>query len=51
MTVSPGFGGQTFKGYVLEKVRELAKHEKRGHSFLIEGGVGPQHVDECLGLG
>ena len=54
MTVNPGFGGQTFKGYVLEKVRELAKHrEKEGHSFLIEvdGGVGPQHVDECLEAG
>ena len=23
MTVNPGFGGQSFKGYVLEKVREL----------------------------
>ena len=25
MTVNPGFGGQSFKGYVLEKVRELSR--------------------------
>ena len=54
MTVNPGFGGQSFKGYVLDKVRELSKRrELEGHSFLIEvdGGVGPQHVDECLEAG
>ncbi|MDA7791317.1 ribulose-phosphate 3-epimerase [Opitutales bacterium] len=54
MTVNPGFGGQSFKGFVLEKVRELAKRrESQNHSFLIEvdGGVGPQHVEECLDSG
>ena len=54
MTVNPGFGGQSFKGYVLEKVRNLSDHRKsNGHSFLIEvdGGVGPQHVEECLDAG
>ena len=54
MTVNPGFGGQSFKGYVLEKVRELsARRNSEGHSFLIEvdGGVGPQHVEECLAAG
>ena len=42
------------KGNVLDKVRELSKRrELEGHSFLIEvdGGVGPQHVDECLEAG
>ena len=54
MTVNPGFGGQSFKGYVLEKVRNLSDLRKsKGHSFLIEvdGGVGPQHVEECLDAG
>ena len=54
MTVNPGFGGQSFKGYVLEKVQELSDRRKSGgHSFLIEvdGGVGPQHVENCLDAG
>ena len=54
MTVNPGFGGQSFKAYVLEKVRELSKQRAEGgHDFLIEvdGGVGPQHVEECLDAG
>ena len=54
MTVNPGFGGQSFKDYVLEKVRELSQRRTSGnHTFLIEvdGGVGPQHVEECLEAG
>ena len=54
MTVNPGFGGQSFKAYVLDKVRELSKQRAEGgHDFLIEvdGGVGPQHVEECLEAG
>lgn len=54
MTVNPGFGGQSFKDYVLEKVQELSDRRKSGgHSFLIEvdGGVGPQHVENCLDAG
>jgi len=54
MTVNPGFGGQSFKGFVLEKVRELARRrELENNSFLIEvdGGVGPSHVEECLEAG
>ena len=54
MTVNPGFGGQSFKAYVLDKVRELSKRRAEGaHDFLIEvdGGVGPQHVEECLDAG
>lgn len=54
MTVNPGFGGQSFKEYVLEKVGELsARRKSENHSFLIEvdGGVGPQHVEECLDAG
>ena len=54
MTVNPGFGGQSFKDYVLEKVKMLSDRRKSGgHSFFIEvdGGVGPQHVDICLEAG
>ena len=54
MTVNPGFGGQSFKDYVLEKVQELSDRRKSGgHTFLIEvdGGVGPQHVENCLDAG
>ena len=54
MTVNPGFGGQSFKEYVLEKVGELsARRRSENHSFFIEvdGGVGPQHVEECLDAG
>jgi len=54
MTVNPGFGGQSFKGYVLDKVKELSKRRgEENHSFLIEvdGGVGPQHVQSCLDAG
>ena len=54
MTVNPGFGGQSFKAYVLDKVRELSKRRAEGaHDFLIEvdGGVGPQHVEACLDAG
>lgn len=54
MTVNPGFGGQSFKDYVLGKVQELSDRRKSGgHSFLIEvdGGVGPQHVENCLDAG
>jgi len=39
---------------VLDKVRELSKRrEEEGHDFVIEvdGGVGPQHVRECLDAG
>ena len=54
MTVVPGFGGQSFIGSVLDKVRDLASvRSEKGSSFLIEvdGGVGPEHVQPCLDAG
>ena len=54
MTVFPGFGGQSFIDSVLSKVRDLAAlRSEKGGSFLIEvdGGVGPEHVEQCLTAG
>ena len=54
MTVVPGFGGQSFIGSVLDKVRDLSSvRSEKGSSFLIEvdGGVGPEHVQPCLDAG
>jgi len=54
MTVVPGFGGQSFIDSVLSKVRDLAAlRSEKGGSFLIEvdGGVGPEHVEQCLAAG
>ena len=54
MTVVPGFGGQSFIESVLSKVRDLATlRSEKGGSFLIEvdGGVGPEHVEQCLAAG
>ena len=54
MTVFPGFGGQSFIGSVLGKVRDLAAlRSEKGEEFLIEvdGGVGPEHVQPCLDAG
>ena len=44
MSVVPGFGGQSFMGEVLDKVRvPAAERAKRGLSFIIQmdGGIGP----------
>ncbi len=54
MTVQPGFGGQSFRSEVLEKVREAAAIRAReGHSFLIEvdGGVGLTTAGPCRQAG
>lgn len=54
MTVNPGFGGQKFIPYTLEKVREL-KHmvDRQGLSTDIEvdGGVTLSNVKELLDAG
>jgi len=54
MTVNPGFGGQSFKSFVLDKVQKLSTiRTERNLNFLIEvdGGVGPDHVSDCLKAG
>jgi len=54
MSVNPGFGGQKFIQYTLEKVRKLrAELDKRGLSTDIEvdGGVNIDNVSEVIKAG
>jgi len=54
MSVNPGFGGQKFIPYTLDKVRRLAARKReRGLSFAIEidGGVTLGNVAEMVKAG
>ncbi|MBQ1401661.1 MAG: ribulose-phosphate 3-epimerase [Firmicutes bacterium] len=54
MSVNPGFGGQKFIGYTLDKVKKLAEErDKRGLSFEIEidGGAGLDNIDSIIDSG
>ena len=54
MSVNPGFGGQSFIGGVLDKIRALrALVAERGLSALIEvdGGVKPANAKEIASAG
>jgi len=54
MSVNPGFGGQKFIPYALDKVRQLAaKRRERGRQFAIEidGGVMLGNVSEIVQAG
>jgi ribulose-phosphate 3-epimerase len=54
MSVNPGFGGQKFIPYTLDKVRQLDElRKKNGYKFVIEidGGVGAANVEEVLKAG
>lgn len=54
MSVNPGFGGQKFIPYTLDKVRELrSKLNARGLNvdIQVDGGVGLGNVDEVLAAG
>ena len=54
MTVNPGFGGQKFIGYTLDKVREL-KQIVRAHGYKVDievdGGVNLENVEQLLDAG
>ncbi len=54
MSVNPGFGGQSFIPYTLEKIRQLAqlRHDRRA-TFLIEvdGGINLQTARRVLQAG
>lgn len=54
MTVNPGYGGQKFIDYTLEKIRNLSElRERKGYRFEIEvdGGINEQTVVECVKAG
>jgi ribulose-phosphate 3-epimerase len=54
MSVNPGFGGQKFIPYALEKARKLrAKAQAMGKSLDIEmdGGIGLKNVQEVIASG
>lgn len=54
MSVNPGFGGQKFIPFTLDKVRKLAlMRSERNASFRIEmdGGIGPDTIGEAVRAG
>ncbi|CEL97044.1 unnamed protein product [Vitrella brassicaformis CCMP3155] len=54
MSVNPGFGGQKFIGYTLDKLREAREIiDKSGRSIRLEidGGVGPANIREVAQSG
>ncbi|QJT09922.1 ribulose-phosphate 3-epimerase [Oceanidesulfovibrio marinus] len=54
MSVNPGFGGQSFIPFTLDKVRELAREvTRRGLSTLIQmdGGVSVNNAEELIAAG
>ena len=54
MSVNPGFGGQSFLPYVLDKVRALRELRQRlGLDFAIEvdGGISVDNIGEVAGAG
>ena len=54
MSVNPGFGGQSFIPYALEKIKQVkALADKKGKELLIQvdGGVGLQNVEEVVAAG
>jgi ribulose-phosphate 3-epimerase len=54
MSVNPGFGGQKFIPYVLDKarrVRQMIKDRGLDVSLEIDGGVGPANIAEVARAG
>lgn len=54
MSVNPGFGGQKFIGYALDKIRELdrLRRERRlSYRIEIDGGVSEDNVGEIASAG
>ena len=54
MSVNPGFGGQSFVPYVLDKARRLRRQiDDRGLAVEIEldGGVGPGNIADVVAAG
>jgi len=54
MTVEPGFGGQSFMGDMLDKVRQARSIADRADGDVwvqVDGGVGPETIEACAGAG
>jgi len=54
MTVEPGFGGQSFMTDMLPKVqraREIAGRAEGDVWVQVDGGVGPQTIEQCAEAG
>ena len=52
MSVSPGFGGQSFNSIAIEKIHRLSQL-KENNSFIIEvdGGINPETAKLCINAG
>ena len=54
MTVEPGFGGQPFMTDMLSKVREARRLADAANVDIwvqVDGGVGPDNIEECSAAG
>ncbi|MEE3362916.1 MAG: ribulose-phosphate 3-epimerase, partial [Anaerovoracaceae bacterium] len=54
MSVNPGFGGQSFIEYTLEKTGTLDRiRRENGYRFRIEmdGGIGPENIKDVMDAG
>jgi ribulose-phosphate 3-epimerase len=54
MSVNPGFAGQSFIPYALDKVRRLREMARRAGAPLeieIDGGIGPGNIAEVVAAG
>ena len=54
MSVNPGFAGQSFIPYALDKVRRLREMARRAGATLeieIDGGIGPGNIAEAVAAG
>lgn len=54
MSVNPGFGGQKFIPYSLEKIREVKEMSKTGNQDLliqVDGGIGKDNVKSVIEAG
>lgn len=54
MSVNPGFGGQKFIDYSLEKIREVNELKKKYNNDLmiqVDGGVGVNNIKEIVEAG
>ena len=54
MTVEPGFGGQSFMADMLPKVREARRLADAADVDIwvqVDGGVGPDNIEQCAAAG